>query len=111
MTKWTVTGTFVVVEAHTESESVDDTQETSGEQSEEEPWSPVPVTPEHRPSVTLRADVFPQEALLPEGYTPEQVAREAWSSIAEWVKDGYQPLLTVRMEDGTEHVVDLEQTP
>ena len=111
MTRWIVTGSFVVVEADTESESVEHAPETSSRQSEAEPWSPTSGTTEHHPSVTLRADVFPEEAVLPEDYTPEQVAREAWVSIAEWVKDGYQPLLTVRMEDGTEHIVDLGRTP
>jgi len=111
MTKWIVTGTSVVVEADTESESVDRAQETSGWQWGAEPWSPTPVTTEHRPTVTLQADVFPQEAMLPGDYTPEQVAREAWSSITEWVEDGYQPVLTVRMEDGTEHLVDLGRAP
>ncbi len=111
MTKWFVSGTFVVVEADTESESVDRAQETLGWHLEAHPWSPTPDTTEHRPTVTLRADVFPQEAMLTEGYTPEQVAREAWSSITEWVEDGYQPVLTVRMEDGTEHLVDLGRTP
>ena len=111
MTKWIITGSFVVVEAHTEIESVEHVQQTSSRPSETEPWSPTCGTTEHRPSVTLRADVFPEEAVLPADYTPEQVAREAWLSITEWVKDGYQPLLTVRMEDGTEHIVDLGRTP
>ena len=111
MSKWFVTGTFVIARAHSESESVGHARVTLGRQSEAVPWLPSSVSTEHRPSVTLRADVFPQEAVLPEDYTPEQVAREAWSSITEWVKDGYQPVLTVRMEDGTEHKVDLGQTP
>jgi hypothetical protein len=111
MSKWIVTGTFVVVDADTESDSVDRAQETPGCQWEQHPWAPRSATAEHRLTVTLRADVFPQEAMLPEDYTPEQVAREAWSSIKEWVEDGYQPTLRVRMEDGTEHLVDLGRAP
>ncbi len=111
MSKWIVTGTFVVVDADPESGSVDRAQEAPGGPWEAHPWAPRPATAEHRLTVTLQADVFPQEAMLPEDYTPEQVAREAWSSITEWVEDGYQPILTVRMEDGTEHLVDLGCAP
>lgn len=71
----------------------------------------------HTPTVTLQADVFPEDSFLldPENeglttYTPEQVALEAWENqIAAWVRDGYRPILTVHMPDGSNHDVDLDR--
>lgn len=83
---------------------------------------------EHRPFATLQADIFPEDSFLldadeklemgvEEGdeqfedtYTPEQVAREAWSNIIDWVNNGYRPVLTVTMPDGSTHDIDLERT-
>lgn len=74
---------------------------------------------EHRPTATLQVDIFPEDSFLLDAdddemdendYTPEQVAREAWSNISDWVMQGYQPVITVTMPDGTEHLIDTEET-
>lgn len=75
---------------------------------------------DHRPTVTLQIDVFPEDTFLldnvdenwevdPGGdiYTPRQVAVEAWNDIIQWVRDDYLPVLTVLMPDGTSHEIDL----
>jgi hypothetical protein len=67
---------------------------------------------EHRPTVTIQLDVFLDEGPLGDiaDPTPADVAREAWSSVGDWLSTGYQPVVTVAMPDGSTHDVDLEAT-
>lgn len=58
---------------------------------------------EHRPTVTIQIDVFPED----EGLEPEQIASLAWSDVQDWVHSGYRPVVTVTMEDGKSLDVDL----
>ena len=64
---------------------------------------------QHRPTVAFECDVFPDETNEFAVRTPAQVAAAAWSDVKDWVANGYQPVVTVHMEDGTEHIVDLEE--
>lgn len=68
---------------------------------------------EHRPTVLLQADVFPEDSFLLDSedaeITPWAVAVEAWSNIMDWAAQGYQPIVTVLMPDGSEHTIDLEK--
>lgn len=63
----------------------------------------------HRPSALVEADVFIEESDFENGWTYEDVAEAAWDDICDWVRNGYLPVLLVKMPDGTEHVVDLDQ--
>lgn len=72
---------------------------------------------EHRPTVTLQIDIFPEDSFLLDDedsdlprveYTPLEVAAEAWERIGGWAAEGYMPVLTVIMPDGTRVDVDLE---
>ena len=40
--------------------------------------------------------------------TAQEVAREAWSQICSWVREGYLPIITVILPDGSKATVDLE---
>lgn len=62
---------------------------------------------EHRPTVDIRCDVFPDDAT--EDCTPEQAAVAAWSNVKDWVANGYLPVVTVTMHDGSQHDVDLQE--
>ncbi len=68
---------------------------------------------EHRPTATIQVDVFPEDSILLDDdsdgttYTPRDVAREAWANIQGWVDNGYQPIITVTMPDGSSHDIDL----
>lgn len=70
---------------------------------------------EHRPTVILQIDIFPEDSFLLDGdeervtYTPEEVAVEAWNNIQAWAEEGYQPVMEVFMPDGTQHLVDIER--
>jgi hypothetical protein len=65
----------------------------------------------------LQCDVFPEESLLSLGdvlnesgsYVPDQVAVAAWSEVCDWVTNGYFPVVTVLMPDGSEHTIDVEE--
>ena len=59
--------------------------------------------------LTLQGDVFPEDSLFVDDYTPEEVAREFWSNVITWVDMGYLPVVTVLMPDGTSHDIDLEK--
>lgn len=62
---------------------------------------------QHGPTALVHCDVFPDTIAV----TPRQVAEAAWSDIKDWVRNGYQPVLTVVMEDDSLHDVDLSEEP
>lgn len=61
---------------------------------------------EHRPTAALEGDVFPE---ADKQWTPEQVAEAFWEDVQSWVDNGYLLVVTVTMEDGSTHEVDLER--
>lgn len=63
----------------------------------------VTTATQHRPLMTLHLDVFG-----PDSPTPREAAETGWDTVRRWVREGYEPIVTVAMPDGTKHEIDLE---
>jgi hypothetical protein len=75
------------------------------------------MSEQHLPTVILQCDVFPEDHPVYDQHdsedqgscTPNHVALMAWMEVCDWVANGYFPMVTVLMPDGSRHEIDVEE--